>query len=148
VSPDQDLPEGLIWATRGRSWGFRFLLDGGMSDPLLEYERIFADLGDEPTAWRRAAGKVALRFPDPLGRRDAAGRVIPHEFVVSGDLADDIQSADDGRQRVWNLVALAYDGVWSAEGPPSVRDLRFATQDDTTLDAPQLAHGEGGEPSG
>jgi hypothetical protein len=145
VIPDEDLPEGLIWATRGHSWGFRFLLDGGMSDPLLEYERIFADLGDEPTAWRRAAGKVALRFPDLPGRRDAAGRVIPHEFVVSGDLAGKIQSADDGRQRVWNLVADAYDGVWRAEGPPSARDLRFATQDDTTLDAPRSANSNGRE---
>jgi hypothetical protein len=143
-----DLPEGLIWATRGRSWGFRFLLDGGMSDPLLEYERIFADIGDEPTAWRRAAGKVALRFPDPLGRRDAAGRVIPHEFVVSGGLADDIQSVDDGRQRVWNHVAEAYASVWDAEGPPSATDLTFAGQDDAILDAPQLAHGDDGDPPG
>lgn len=71
-----------------------------MSDPLLEYERIFAGLGDEPTAGRRVAGKVALRFPDPLGRRDASGRVIPHDFVVSGDLANEIQSAEDGLYQV------------------------------------------------
>jgi hypothetical protein len=95
VSSDQALPEGLIWATRGRSWGFRFLLDGGMPDPLLEFERVFADLGNEPTAWHRTAGKVALRFSDPLGRRDAAGRIIPHDFVVSGDLANGIQSAEE-----------------------------------------------------
>ena len=25
----------LIWATRGRTWGFRFLLNGGFADPLL-----------------------------------------------------------------------------------------------------------------
>ena len=62
--------ERLIWATRGRSWGFRFLLKGGLSDPLLVYERSFADAKEEPAACHRAAGKVALRFPDPLGRRD------------------------------------------------------------------------------
>ena len=70
MRPDTDLPERLIWATRGRSWGFRFLLKGGLSDPLLVYERSFADLEDEPATCHRAAGKVALRFPDPLGRRD------------------------------------------------------------------------------
>ena len=142
MSQQQDLPGGLIWATRGRSWGFRFLLDGGLADPLVEYERIFADLGDEPTALRRVAGKVALRFPDPLGRRDAAGRVIPHEFVVSGDLANDIESAEDGRQRVWPPVAEAYAQVWDADEPPSATDLRFATQDDGPLDAPRSASGD------
>lgn len=143
MSPDQGYPERLIWATRGRNWGFRFLAHGGMSDPLLEYERVFADLGDERAAWHRVAGKVALRFPDPDGRRDAAGRVIPHEFVVSGDLANDIQSAEEGLQRVWPLVAEAYDRVWKDEVPPSATDLRFATQDDTPLDAPRSAHGDG-----
>ncbi|WP_432886984.1 hypothetical protein ACQPYH_04530 [Kribbella sp. CA-245084] len=130
-----DLPGSLIWATRGRSWGFRFLLNGGWSDPLLNYERSFAGLEDEPATWRRSAGKVALRFPDPLGRKDAAGRVIPHEFVVSGALADEIDSVEDGRQQIWPLVAGAYARVWDAEGPPSTADLGFTTHDNPPLDA-------------
>ena len=130
----QDLPESLIWATRGRSWGFRFLFSGGRSDPLLEYERSFADLEVEPKTWRRAGGKVALRFPDPLGRKDAAGRVIPHEFVVFGALADEIDSVEDGLQQVWPLVAGAYARVWDAEGPPSLADLGFTTQDNSGVD--------------
>jgi len=125
VRPDEDLPERLIWATRGRSWGFRFLLKGGQSDPLPVYERSFADLGDEPTGYHRNAGNVALRFPDPLGRRDASGRVIPHEFVVFGDVADEIKSVEDGRRRVWPLVEKAYAGVWETERPPSGADLRL-----------------------
>lgn len=120
--------KSLIWATRGRSWGFRFLLDGGRSDPLPDYERSFANLEDEPVTWRRAAGTVALRFPDPSGRRDAAGRVIPHEFVVLGDLAAKIGSVEDGLQQIWPLVAEAYARVWDAEGPPSVADLDFTTR--------------------
>lgn len=123
MSPELGLPVRLIWATRGHSWGFRFLLDGGLSDPLLEFERSFANLEYEPTVWRRAAGKVALRFPDPLGRRDAAGRVIPHEFVVFGDLADEIDSVEDGLLHVWPRVAAAYSRVWAAESPPSTSDL-------------------------
>lgn len=115
----------LIWATRGRSWGFRFLLDGGLPDPLPEYERVFAGIEDEPTAWRRAAGKAALRFPDPDGRRDAAGRVIPHEFVVPEDLAKGIESAEDGKQLVWPLVEKAYGRVYAASDPPSSADLHI-----------------------
>lgn len=123
MHPVRDLPERLIWATRGRAWGFRFLLGGGLSDPLQAYERSFADLEDEPAAWHRMAGTVALRFPDPLGRRDASGRVIPHEFVVFGKLADEIESVEDGLEQVWPLVAAAYAGVWDAKRPPSVSDL-------------------------
>jgi hypothetical protein len=142
VSPEQDPPEGLIWATRGRTWGFRFLLDGGLSDPLLEYERAFADLGDDPRACSRVGGKVALRFPDPLGRRDAAGRVIPHDFVVSGDVASNVQSVDDGLQQVWPLVEAAYARVWNAEHPPTAAGLRFTTQDDTQHGARRSANGK------
>lgn len=119
----------LIWATRGRVWGFRFLLDGGLSDPLMVYERSFAGQDDTPATWRRAAGIVALRFPDPLGRRDASGRVIPHEFVVFGDLADEVESVEDGVTRIWPLVAAAYARVWDAGRPPSAEDLRLAVDD-------------------
>jgi hypothetical protein len=144
VRPETDLPERLIWATRGRSWGFRFLLKGGLPDPLLVYERSFAELGDEPATCHRAAGKVALRFPDPLGRRDAAGRVIPHEFVLSGDLADEVESVEDGLQRVWPLVAGAFAGIWDADRPPAVADLHLATEEDPPHDAPRSASGDFG----
>lgn len=115
---DRDAAERLIWATRGRSWGFRFLLRGNLSDPLKEYERAFASLSGERAGWRRVDGIVALRFPDPSRRRDAAGRVIPHEFVVLGDLAEDIGSVEDGLRLVWPIVQAAYAQIWDAETPP------------------------------
>lgn len=119
------MPERLIWATRGRSWGFRFLLDGGLADPLPEYESAIARLGDGPMAWHLADNRGALRFPDPDRRRDAAGRLIPHEFVVFGDLASGIQSAADGQDLVWHLVSAAYDRVWALDAHPSAADLYF-----------------------
>lgn len=118
MSPDQGLREELIWATRGRSWGFRFLLSGGLPDPLREYERAFAQLGDEPMAWGRGEGRVAVRFPDPLRRKDAARRLIPHEFVVFGGLAEEIESVEDALQKVWPLVEGAYSELWDADVPP------------------------------
>jgi hypothetical protein len=127
VSPAPDRPDGLIWATRGRTWGFRFLLDAGLADPLETFERAFAGLGDDPTAWRRAAGQVALRFPDPPKRRDSAGRVIPHHFVVFGPLVEGVDSLEAGVKQIWPLVAPAYAQVWDADDPPSGTDLRFTT---------------------
>jgi hypothetical protein len=111
---------GFIWATRGRTWGFRFLRRGGFEDPLRVYEDSFSDIGDQPEAWRRVADKVVLRFPDPDGRQDASGRVIPHDFVLLGPWADGIKSLEDGRQRIWHEVADEFRRVWDKTEPPPV----------------------------
>lgn len=116
---------GLIWATRGRAWGFRFLRTGGFADPLPVYQIAFAGLTDEPEVRRRVAGTgalpemVALRLPDPLGRQDRAGRVIRHDFVVFPPLADDIDSVEQGRQLLWRLVADEFERTWDLPEPPS-----------------------------
>jgi hypothetical protein len=117
LRPTDESPR-FIWATRGRTWGFRFLRSGGVKDPLRVYEDAFSEIGDQPEAWRRVAGKVALRFPDPDGRRDAAGRVIPHDFVLLGPWADGINSLEDGRPRVWHEVAEEFESVWDKPEPP------------------------------
>ncbi len=125
MSPLRDRPDWLMWATRGRSWGFRFLLDAGLPDPLETFERAFAGMGDDPTAWRRSVGQVAMRFPDPLNRRDSAGRVIPHHFVVFGPLVEGIPSLEAGLEQIWPLVEVAYARVWDSDNPPLGADLRF-----------------------
>ena len=55
---------------------------------------------------------------------------------MSGDLADEIESVEDGLQQIWPLVAGAYARVWDAERPPSVADLGFTTQANSHLDSP------------
>ena len=82
----------LIWATRGRTWGFRFLRDGGFADPLPKYDAAFAGIGVGPTAYQRVGTTVAVRFPDPHGRKDSAGRLIPHELVVFAPLSNQIET--------------------------------------------------------
>jgi hypothetical protein len=102
------------------------LLDAGFHDPLPEYERAFAGLSDTAaTACRHEGKEVALRFPDPLSRRDSAGRVIPHEFVVFGDLANTIGSVDEGIQRIWPIVDRTYARIWNAHTAPAAEDLCF-----------------------
>ena len=39
--PHEEPVVNLIWATRGRTWGFRFLLDGEYASPLATYESAF-----------------------------------------------------------------------------------------------------------
>ena len=119
MSSAQAAPIKVIWATRGRSWGFRFLLDGGFADPLPEYERAFSGLPEELNVWHRQPDRVALRFSDPIGRRDSAGRTIPHEFVILGDRANTIVSLASGVEQVWPLVEATYALIWEREAPPA-----------------------------
>lgn len=120
VPPTADRSD-FIWATRGRTWGFRFLRRGGLEDPLGLYEEAFSQVGDQPEAWHRVADMVALRFPDPEGRRDAAGRVIPHDFVLFGHWADLVSSLEEGRERVWREVGNEFQSVWDKDEPPLAR---------------------------
>jgi hypothetical protein len=108
----------LVWATRGRTWGFRFLLDGGYSDPLPVYERAFWGTEGDSAACRHVGSDVALRFPDPQGRRDAAGRTIPHDVVVLPPMADEIHSVEDGQRLIWPLLAEAFAHLWDLPEPP------------------------------
>ena len=105
----------LIWATRGRSWGFRFLRDGGLADPLPAYDAAFAGIGAGTSACHRIGTTVAVRFPDPSGRKDSAGRVIPHELVVFPPLSNEIDTVDDALEKVWPLVAEEYEAAWDSD---------------------------------
>lgn len=104
----------FIWATRGRTWGFRFLLDAGLQDPRTEYLRRFAVVENVMPAYRRDGDVVVARFPDPLGRRDSAGRIIPHEFVVFSPTSNAISSVDDAIRELWPEVAETFDRIWDS----------------------------------
>ncbi len=105
----------LIWATRGRTWGFRFLRDGDFADPLPEYDAAFAGIGAGPIAYSRVGTTVAVRFPDPFGRKDSAGRVIPHDLVVFPPLSNQVETVDDALEKVWPLVAEEFETAWDSD---------------------------------
>jgi hypothetical protein len=107
----------LIWATRGREWGFRFLLTGAFTDPLPEYDKAFSTAPVEGELVHRVGNRVALRILDPLGRQDRAGRVIPHDFVVFDLLADQVRSVEDGRRLIWPQVADEFERIWNDPRP-------------------------------
>jgi len=110
----------FIWSTRGRTWGFRFLRDGGSPDPFVEYAKAFSGVEQEREVWRRADGVVALRFPDPGGLQDSAGRVIPQEFVLFGTLASQVNSVQDGIDKVWPTVSEEFQQIWNRPDAPQV----------------------------
>ncbi|MGP9536767.1 hypothetical protein ACT3SP_02075 [Brachybacterium sp. AOP43-C2-M15] len=108
----------LLWATRGRSWGFRFLPFEGTTgtDPLDLYERAFAGHEDGTEGCWRSGALLAVRFPDPEGRADESGRVIPHELVLEAASAE-VASPADAIEQVWPLLAERYDAIWDGPAP-------------------------------
>lgn len=113
-------PISFIWATRGKDWGFRFLRTAGRPNPLEIYETAFLGEVSNPETLQVAQGTVAIRVPDPEGRRDAAGRVIPHEFVLFEPLPVEVNSAQDALKLVWPLVADDFAKNWDQASPGNI----------------------------
>lgn len=110
----------IIWATRGKAWGFRFLRADDCADPLQVYEVAFAGTGSNPEVFQKNAGNTAVRFPDPDGRRDRSGRVIPHEFVVSAPESCGLETLEDARSALWREVKDRYAAVWDQPSGPII----------------------------
>ena len=55
-------PFANVWATRGSSWGFRFLRNCGLVDLLATYEQAFGRTGGERTLFEHYKGVAAPRF--------------------------------------------------------------------------------------
>lgn len=103
-----------IWLTRGKSWGFRFLRDGGLDDPLPMYEEAFSTAINDSEVFFLDGSHAAVRFPDPAGRTDSAGRAIPHSFVIFDATELSWISLDDAIQAIWPQVAQEYSELWGA----------------------------------
>ena len=105
----------LVWATRGRSWGFRFLLDGD-TGPAPVYERP-SQAPRRVDFVRRVNAHVAPRFLIPGA--DANGRSAHPQTGRTPLLADDGRPSrmsafvwlllSDTFARVWNCRATAMD---------------------------------------
>lgn len=107
--------QNLLWYTRGREWGFRYLhlpeLRTGGWDPI--YDSIFESDARIPRRWHGAItlaegkplGYVASRFHDHGAVwKDDVGREIPHEMLVilDSDATEEIAGLD------WERVVMDY----------------------------------------
>lgn len=104
----------MIWATRGRTWGFKFLKDGGFADPLIPYETAFGSHMSEPQLWLPGKNSIALRFQDPLQRKDSAGRVISHDFVLFSPPSELMSTFEVAQQHIWKMVSQEYADMWDS----------------------------------
>lgn len=109
--------ESFIWATRGHSWGFRFLRTAGYADPLPVYDAAFAAVQDEREVCKYVGSSIVLRFADPEGRKDFASRVIRHDFILFPIAGSDLPALDNARRVAWESVAGDYERVWESPNP-------------------------------
>ncbi len=111
-------PTSMIHATRGKNRGFNFRTAGGLKDPLTEYVKTgFEQMPDAKEFFNRYGDrmeKVAARFPDPLGRKDAAGRVIPHEVILHEALAKGVKDVADAIKVAWPSIADEYADYYNS----------------------------------
>ena len=104
-------PTDVIYSSRNKRQGFSFRRDGNLPDPFTEYDQAFGGNPDADELFRRYGKdneKVAARFLDPEGRRDSAGRVIPHEVIVPKSMASGINDLDDVRSKIWPSLKDEY----------------------------------------
>lgn len=102
-------PITVLHASRGKNKGFRFYSDGQSPSPLQEFDKAFPE-GDREarTLFKKYDGKIAATFSDPEGRKDHAGRVIPHSVVIPKTMTDGINSLDDVINKIWPIVKEDY----------------------------------------
>lgn len=122
----------FIWATRGRTWGTRFLQNGGVAHPLAVYELAFAGTDDSSDVFRHVDDMVALRLRDPEGRCDEAGRVILHEFVLFSPESRTIEAFEDAVTLVWPHVDADFARIWNTPGPTLAVDAISNDDSETT----------------
>lgn len=105
----------IVWATRGNTWGFRFLRDGGHRKILETYNRAFSNVSDDQEVFHQNVDSIAARIADPLNRKDRSGRTIPHEFVLMGEDMHGIKSIDDVKTMIWPCFSTEYQEIWNAD---------------------------------
>uniref|UniRef100_A0A7C4VR54 Uncharacterized protein n=1 Tax=Desulfatirhabdium butyrativorans TaxID=340467 RepID=A0A7C4VR54_9BACT len=111
--------QNLLWSTRGREWGFRFLHKPAVQVGIWEsiYQSIFGSDECVPQRWHGtithsygpALQYVASRFIDPIKVwKDAAGREIPHEMLLILETGAEETAGFDWERVVFEFVRSYY----------------------------------------
>ena len=100
----------VAFTSRGRDYGFMFLDSGGSDDPVRDITGHFGARVFEQDAgyFRKKDGVVGANFLDPEGRKDHAGRVIPHFVVVPKTMSKGINNIDDVVTKIWPKLKDRY----------------------------------------
>ena len=110
-------PINIVHSSRGKKVGFQFLNRGGLDDPLKEFESagLHTSIGERDGYFKRYGKnleKVAATFNDPDGRKDFAGRIIPHQVMLPESLAKGVSSNEDAKNVAWPLIKDTFEALY------------------------------------
>jgi hypothetical protein len=101
-------PITVMHLSRGKNKGFRFYNDGQSPSPLSEYDKGFEGHQESASHFKKYDGKIAATFLDPEGRKDRAGRPIPHQVIIPKSMADGIDNVNDVVTKIWPIIKEDY----------------------------------------
>ncbi len=101
-------PTQILHASRGKNKGFQFYKNGGIPDPLSVYEQAFGKDNGLSEQFKWVGKTIAASFPDPQGRKDFSGRVIPHQIIIPQTMTAGINNLDDVKEKIWPLLQDTY----------------------------------------
>jgi hypothetical protein len=103
-------PTDIVFYSRGKNKGLRFMQNGGTPTPLAEFGKGFQGDYDQPMDYfHKYEGKIAVVLKDPEGRKDHAGRYIPHNLIIPKSMAPGIDNIDDVVEKIWPKLKDIYD---------------------------------------
>lgn len=118
----------LLWATRGRSWGFRILRHPALTDVdwLSVYEKVFSRTDSSPAFFHAELempelgrwNLIAARFADPDHSRDDAKRPIPHELILFAKAGSKFLLSElptDWHLQVFEVLRREFQQVYAKE---------------------------------
>lgn len=109
-----DLPdlENLMHFTRTKNRGFSVFNDGNHPKPMTMANKIMGDDWDTSDKLMDTDRGLGVLLTDPEGRKDRAGRDIPHLIIMPNSMRDEIRSVDDVREKVWPALKDDYAAVY------------------------------------
>jgi hypothetical protein len=117
-------PTDIVHVSRGKNIGYKILKNGNLPDYLPEIGKASLDDGSytrlQPGQYRRYGAnleKAALSFHDPEGRKDASGRTIVHDVILSKEHAHDVTDFDSAKKKAWALVKDDFDEFYKSSLP-------------------------------
>ena len=109
-------PTSLVFSTRTKNKGFSIYDKGGLSNPFgaLESAGMITGRNElQPGNIRKLKdGSVAAVMHDPRGRKDSAGRVIPHSMIIPKSMSAGIDSISDVASKIWPLLEDRYAAMY------------------------------------
>lgn len=109
-SAKEKLPdlENIAFFSKPKNRGFQIFNDGNHPKPLSLLDEVFGTKQDVRDELIDSPYGLGVTLSDPQGRKDRAGRTIPHVIIIPNSMRSDIRSVQDVQDKIWPLLEESY----------------------------------------